>query len=496
MMFRKFHDRVTAAASAAIFGSTAAASVEESNLQRLVALGFSESQATSALQQADGNVDRAAELLLVSHPTPRATATATTTANTAAGFDWTRESNGDEDADATLQRVLDQSLQEHLRPQRTAAMNKAEEAAVRRAAATTTNTTKTAGKPKRPSATSILSTLPKSAATTTPTNTTTALIPKRASEVDLLLHHHPAVKLIPKLQDKSVEEQILRTADRMKNYPAAVDTLYKVLTAIYRDPDSEKFRTIDTTTAGYQRSVANVPGASDFFGAMQFEASAGVGVGVRDDNHRTLQNPPALLVLPRPLYDPALVYLGVSALEQVRQTPEYTSAKEQWRLVRDLAAILHHHAAAHVTPDDARGMAAYLAQCPAEPAPGRGAFVQVQWLPDGTVRRRFDSDDTVRDVLHWLAGTLWGRAGWDRLCRDPPSWCLVDVNHAQRAVIDVQTQMDCTLQSMGCWPSGRLQVQPVLSSRNHLGKENNTEMYGVTGGLSRGLASGTSSEDE
>ena len=38
---------------------------------------------------------------------------------------------------------------------------------------------------------------------------------------ELLRQHHPDVKLIPKLQDKSIEEQILRTVDRMKHHSEA-----------------------------------------------------------------------------------------------------------------------------------------------------------------------------------------------------------------------------------------------------------------------------------
>jgi hypothetical protein len=57
-------------------------------------------------------------------------------------------------------------------------------------------------------------------------------------------HHHPDVKLIPKLQDKSKGEQIMRCTDRMKNSPAAVETLLKALSAARQNPDTDKFRHI------------------------------------------------------------------------------------------------------------------------------------------------------------------------------------------------------------------------------------------------------------
>jgi hypothetical protein len=57
-------------------------------------------------------------------------------------------------------------------------------------------------------------------------------------------HHHPDVKLIPKLQDKSKGEQIMRCTDRMKNSPATVETLLKALSAARQNPDTDKFRHI------------------------------------------------------------------------------------------------------------------------------------------------------------------------------------------------------------------------------------------------------------
>jgi hypothetical protein len=47
--------------------------------------------------------------------------------------------------------------------------------------------------------------------------------------------------------------------------------------------------------------------------------------------------------------------------------------------------------------------AALMATCPTEPADGRGALMQVV-LADKTERRRFDGDDTLRDVLNWPGG--------------------------------------------------------------------------------------------
>ena len=51
-----------------------------------------------------------------------------------------------------------------------------------------------------------------------------------------------------------------------------------------------------------------------------------------------------------------------------------------------------------------------------------------------------------------------------------------------------------TLQSIGCWPSGRLQLQPSIATTTIT--TTNASEHHPNRGLSRGLASGTSSSDD
>jgi PUB domain/UBA/TS-N domain/Ubiquitin interaction motif len=465
-MFRKLQDRVAAVASAA-FGTA------DSDVQRLQSLGnFTTEQATSALRATSGNVDRAAELLLSQqHHNQFATAN-----NHQDVMDLTGDNDDDD-----LQRALQQSLEEVRRPTRTPAMNDAAQAAERRAALNKPSKAKPSkstgnAKPK----TKAPSTLPVPSQNYTPYQPSPPVL---RNNVHSLKKHHPDVKLIPKLQDKSVEEQILRTADRMKNHPAAVDTLHRAVTALFRDPDQAKYRRIDTSTAGFVRSVAPAPGAVDFLKALKFAQQG------------------QFLVLHEPLYDPALVYLGLTALEQTRDTIEYRTAKELLVFTKEMTRLLETTPCATETTQ----RAAHLAKCPTEPAPGRGALLQVQLLVEQsngsssagssgtsrTIRRRFDSDDTVADVLSWIGGTV----GTDILAHIVnETWCLANVNHSQRAPIHVATQKHWTLQSVGCWPSGRLQVQPMAAAAPTTAESSSA--WVLRAGESHGLASGTSSDDE
>lgn len=488
-MFRKLQDRVVAAASNAL-GITAVTSNNEnemSTVQRLQALGdYTVAEVESALNAAGGNADRAAELLLSQQRTR------------------TRNNNDTDrmDEDMELQRALQQSLevqeQQQQLPPRSDIMNQAAAAALRRAEMSKANISSKKKKlmtGNSPAVTSKTTNTQKFAA---PIDQKEKVVPAQPirTKSQLLRQHHPDVKLIPKLQDKSTEEQILRTVDRMKNHPAAVDTLYRALTMIYNHPeDHTKYRRIDTSTPGYQRSVANAPGTADFLRAMKFH------------NEHYHNNSP-ILVLSEPMYDPALIYLGLSALEQIKLTSEYISAKKQLVFMKDVTALLETTTTNNkpaASPEKVQHQNHYLSLCPKEPSEGRGALLQIHITDSYTIRRRFDSDDTITDVLHWIAGTV-GTTIYQRIIEN--IYCLIDVNHTHRIPIDVSgPARHYTLQYIGCWPSGRLQLQPAndpeTDDTNHTDGNMNVatgtdvkSKYIKVGGRSRGLAAGASSSDD
>lgn len=371
-MFRRFTDRLNSAASSVM--------VDSRRVQTLTSLGFDSDSATNALHATNGDVDRAAELLLAQ-------------AGVAANSPVTHQ----QDDEATLHRVMQESLELEERrrlaanPTRTAATHKAGEAAALRA------------KGKKP--------------------------------VSSFSAHHPDVKIIPRMQDKSKEEQILRCADRLRSHPQAVDTLHRALTAIQSNPDSSKLRKVDKTTAGYKRSLENVPGAEDLMLAMNFRQSG---------THA--------LVLDRAMVDPALLYLGISALEQIKLTPEYKLAKRKAIFEK---AVQEVRLTADTSEMEAIERADFMSKCPSEPDSGRGALMQVK-MANETVRRRFDGDDTLMDVLNWLGGhgsVIPGKI----FSRE---WSLVDLNRYPSVPIDCEANKGQTLQYIGCWPSGKLEIVP------------------------------------
>ena len=467
-MFRKFADRISAAAS----GAFSTNDNNTSDVDRLTAMGFDRAQATQALEATNGNVDQAAELLLVSvtsHPLPSSSPQQSvpqqqhrpTPTHYNQNNSNSSNNNNNREEEEDMQRALQASLEDtHLnsafRPQqRTAAMQKAAEAAEAR---NKKHQLKTTSRPKPKTMTMTTS----KTTTTTPTNTTTTPNLRLSTASRALAENHPGVKVIPKLQDKSIEEQILRCADRLKSSPAAVDTLYKACVTIQQNPHETKYRNIDTSTSGFQKSLANAPGALDLFKALNFQSITSTK-----------------LVLT--LIDPARLYLAISALEQTKETVEYKTAKQRIQLTAELAQIQN------LPPEQ---VSYYLSKCPSEPPEGRGAWMQVSLADHETIRRRFEADDTLQDVLYWIAAASHGGAVLLEKLQDSRDWMLQDLNRYPILPLDCIMHQHSTLQYLGCWPSGRLEL--VVSTPEWKKKEQVHGVDGTNGGVAaiRGSARG------
>jgi PUB domain len=377
-------------------------------------MGFDAVNARNALAQTNGDVDDAAVLLLrqpsqPSHHVPFS-----------------------DNMDQAMRNAIEESLQtEDQRLYR-----QAQEASLQRPRAVQpkkNTTSATTGTPNRP--TTAAATKSGQAAASRASNPTN----RSRNDRSPIHEHHPNVKIPSKLEDKSKEEQILRNVNRVKGYPTAVDTLYKALTALRTDPNNQKFRRIDKSNPGYQRSLASAPGAEALLLVMNFTQIGNT------------------LVLERSRVDPALLFLGISALEDAQKSSEYQDAKRQIQF-------------------EALMRANFISKCPSEPPGGRGALVQVGF-GDETIKRRFDGDDVLQDVVNWLGGH--GSAIPDKLLTR--EWCLVDKNRFPISPIDIKVNLDKTLQYVGFWPSGKLEIRP--SPMSWLDGTGNTTFLGSSRGL-------------
>jgi len=129
-------------------------------------------------------------------------------------------------------------------------------------------------------------------------------------------------------------------------------------------------------------------------------------------------------------------------------TTEYKIAKGLAGLNKELQKI---RVLADSSEQEAIRRAAYLSKCPTEPPVGRSTNLQVT-LGEEVVSRRFESDDTLQDVMHWLGAH--GSQIFENL--EQGTWVLLDVH--RNLILDAKRQGNDTLQYLECWPSGRLHL--------------------------------------
>ena len=475
-MFKRLRDRFTSGGK----------------IDTLVNMGFNRDQADEALRVCDGNVERAAAYLLEqgSSSTGMNTITVPTSSyNHSSSSGWSGANNYSTstpsggnapttgatptDDDEQLRMALEASLQteeaRHLnealtisRPKNGGPMSKAGQAAAERAAKANARygangIQKNKVMKKKPTAPPT-----KTKPSPPPTTMSDPTTVKTSGNRVVLNHHHPNVTMPTQMKDKSKEEQILRCAERLAPYAAAVDTLIIALRAIRDDPANSKYRKVDKTTAGYQRVLKDTPGAEHLLLAMNFQKRGG--------NE---------LIMERSQVDVALLYLGLSALQKAQETTEYMESKQMIAFQKEIKSVQQLS-----SEDETIERANFLSKCPSEPTDG--ALIQCQMDENTVIRRRFDGDDILLDVIHWIGahGSIIPENIASR------KWCLVDMNRYPVTPIDISKLEQKTLQYIGCWPSGRLEIRPspLEWKNNSMEDSNDTLMVGS----SRGLGAATS----
>jgi hypothetical protein len=281
---------------------------------------------------------------------------------------------------------------------------------------------------------------------------------------------HPKVTMPTKMKDKSKEEQILRCSKRLAPYPHAVDTLLQAFTFVKNYPHNSKYRKINTQTSGYQKVLEGKPGVVDLITAMNFQKRG------------------AEYILQQSDLDLALLFLGISALENIRLSREYLTEKRNIQFKRDIKRIIEgSNLNANVDQDaELLKRSAFLQKVPSEPDDGSGALLQLylgssnrnsvhdedptkNMLLKQTkdmnitetetiekISRRFDGDDTLQNIVDWIGAH--GSCIPEKLMSR--EWSLVDLNKYPLEEIDVESCLGDTLQRVGCWPSGRLELRP------------------------------------
>lgn len=406
----------------------------EGNTNRLEQMGFDRTQAQNALVATNGNLEEATNILLTN---------ASMEASSQSTSGVQEGSNYNEEEEAQLARAIQQSLISpksstggQTPPLRSAASLKAGKAAAVRAEHAS----------KRFGANGKLltgkSTNRNSEKTSSNSYQSSSLLNTLSYDCDKKLSlTHPTLKIPQNLQDKSKLEVIQRSTKRLAPHAHAVDTLLKALLHIKKEPMNPKYKKINKTSTGYKSSLQNVPGVLDFLKSMNFDESYGTSE----------------LILHQ--VDQALLYLGISSLEKVRESEEYLSNKRYIQFLKEIQNVID---GANVPEEEeVVKRAGFLSKCPAEPSSGSGALLQVK-VGNEKISRRFDGDDVLFDVINWIGGHGSVIPGMIL----SQKWSLVDLNQYPNTDIDVKFNLDKTLQSIGCWPSGKFEIR--LRANNNM----------------------------
>lgn len=419
-MFKRLADRVSSAL-ASVAGPVE--SIRLTDHDRLTNMGFSSSDAHHALQITGGNMEQAAEWLLTNaSSTSHSVAVTAITARTEEDEYEKAIAASLEDVAVTVTASNIPIRPGHVQPNgQSAASKRAGQAALDRMD-------------------KVLH-----------LQSTTKKTPSTSTQVQGPIQSHPNVKVPKPLNQHDKQDVILRCAQRIAPYPLAVDTLLKSLTQLQKNTTNLKYRTIDTATAAFKRSL-DVPGARDFLRAIGFHASQA--------NKEILE---------LSFVDPATLYIAISVLQQVQNdSEEYTDNKAALLFDKEVDQILVQ---ADQDMQEALARSQFMTKLPSEPVTGGGQII-VQLGSKNKIQRKFDGDDCLEDILNWLGA----HGSVIPVKLEQKHWYLVNRNHAESVAYNISELKNRTLQYLGCWPSARLAVVPRLPAST-----------GITPTSSRGL---------
>ena len=414
----------------------------------LINMGFDESQAKIALEASGGNVDQAAELLLSSLSNDNPTRNVNDALQQEIGL--TAPSFTSYQPDLDQDEMMGKAIQASIA---------SEEDRLKRKNREVTRTNELTTKKKNDGNNKIAKSQLKNLSRRTPAAIAAENRLKHSIPIKSNVTQKKSInKMLTPLKNKSKEEQISRLAARLSPYPSAVDTLRIALTALKNDVSNPKYRTIDKNTAGYQKILQPLPAAHDLLLAVNFT--------------KRPRGKHGILVIEKSQVDMALLWIAITALEKTSKTEEYKNAKEKLKFEKELRAMLSIDEI-NVSEKEIAERLNYLEKLAKEPSEKQDykvgessihqniALIHVHLLPEKIVKRRFDGDDQLRDIIFWM-GTFDSKIPSKILSGE---WCLVDKNTPKSNSIPCdERSLNMTLQRIGCWPSGRLELRQGKSN--------------------------------
>lgn len=275
-------------------------------------------------------------------------------------------------------------------------------------------------------------------------------------------YHPEAVKnLPPMLIEKTVNEQIARCLDRMKIYPNTIDTLLNIIHTLYNNSNNIKYHTIPTSSITYQKYVQNIPGAISFLLIMGYEER--------------------LQILQLKKFDPVIIQKGINEIHNLQQTSNEYQYEKQWSIFhKEIQNIWKQYQEGVQNNNNDTEQPILPSQLPPpEPTDQYGcSYIQIQLGKvdsNMSIRRMFHSDDTLLDIYHWIAYTL-GPIVWNKLLQSNEWFINNRINSLSKSSASLPSYEQSkyiTLQSIGLWPSGKLQIRPHIEQQSLLSSKTN-----------------------
>lgn len=232
------------------------------------------------------------------------------------------------------------------------------------------------------------------------------------------------------------EEVIVRSATALATMPESLDLLITSLSKVAANPTDARYRRVPLGNANFRKHVVNAPGGLELLKAVGYE---------KDGDALYLKS-----------YDQTVLCLALSALEGARGSSHYLDAKSEQLLMQAL--------------DESKGewdeaerarRAKAAERVPAEPADGAAGntllcfHLGAKRDRSRCVWRRFESWSTLEDVCAYVEATTPFQIG--RTAE------LYDITLATPTKLE-RADNGRTLQVLGLWPSGHIQVQPIVSA--------------------------------
>jgi len=223
------------------------------------------------------------------------------------------------------------------------------------------------------------------------------------------------------------------TAHNM-SHAAAIDVLSTSLRKALENPLSEKYRRVNVTNPVFRATVGSASGGTELLFAAGYEPMHGYLVSQGLDRHR----------LP-------LLEFAIAELERVKTTPAYCIARASAQLEAEAKAK-----AAKAAEEAKKRRAEYLARVPKEACDGATSCCELSIQIDGVkiASRRFDSEATLRDLIHFVRSLE--RVPEGKLRLENVTMAPVDTLNKTEA------DLERSLYSLDLWPVSHIRVSPEV----------------------------------